>query len=197
MPHDPAELWKDFPDEDKSSTILPKIKKAALLGIGVFIVLLMLSYTFVTFPIGDIIQGKTQSTLLQGNMLILPEFTIIFQNNTSSALESLYLQEQREEFSVCLRGTYENNLYSITSLYQPLTYRRTFNQVTFEPCNAQTLIMLHSHPYKRCTASQTDLETLRKSQVENPAILMVVMCEPRRLAVYRQINFFPVSTSNT
>lgn len=183
MPHDPTELWKDLPEE-KESTIPPIIKKAFLLCIGIFLVLLMVSYIFVTFPIGDIIQGKTQSTLLQGNMLILPEFSIIFQNDTAEELESLYLQEQREEFSVCLRGSYRNNLYTIASFYQPTTYRRTFSHVTFESCNAETVIMLHSHPYKRCTASQTDLETLRKSQAENPEMLMVVMCEPKRLAVY-------------
>ena len=109
MHHEPAELWKNFPEE-KDSLIPPKIKKGILICIGFFLVLLMLSYIFVTFPIGDIIQGKTQSTLLQGNMLILPEFSILFENNTALALESLYLQEQREEFSVCLQGTYENKI---------------------------------------------------------------------------------------
>ena len=184
MSHNPAELWKDFPDEEKSSAIPPNIKKAILLVIGFFIVVLMVSYIFVTFPIGDIIQGKTQSKLLQGNMLVVDVFSIVFENDTASALESLYLEEQREEFSVCLQGIYENNIYSITSFYLPQTYQRTFSHVTFEPCSQDTLIMLHSHPYKRCVASQTDLDTLQKSQRENPEMLMVVMCEPRRFAVY-------------
>lgn len=183
MHHEPVELWKDMPDEEKL-LIPPPIKRIILFLIGIFLMVLMLSYIFATFPIADIIQGKTQSALLQGNMLILPEFSIVFENNTADELESLYLREQREEFSVCLQGTYENNLYSITSFYQPTTYQRTFSHVTFESCDAQTLIMLHSHPYKRCAASQTDLETLQKSQAENPAMLMVVMCEPGRLAVY-------------
>lgn len=183
MPHDPAELWKDLPEEEKP-LIPPKIKKIVLLFIGIFLAILMFSYIFATFPIGDIIQSKAQSTLLQGNMLILAEFLIIFENNTATQLESLYLQEQREEFSVCLQGKYENNLYTITSLYQPTTYRRTFSHVTFESCDAETLIMLHSHPYKRCIASQTDLNTLAKSKELNPTVLMVVMCEPNRYAVY-------------
>lgn len=183
MHHNPAELWKDLPSEEKPLIPLP-LKRIILLLIGIFLVILMLSYIFVTFPIGDIIQGKTQSTLLQGNMLILPEFSIIFEKDTASALESLYLREQREEFSVCLQGKYAGNIYSITSMYQPQTYQRTFSHVTFEPCDAETLIMLHSHPYKRCIASQTDLETLRKSQAENQEMLLVVMCEPRRFAVY-------------
>ncbi len=184
MPHHPAELWKDLPEEEKSP-LSPKIKKAILLVIGFFLILLMLSYIFATFPLGDIIQGKTQSALLQGNMLILQEFSIIFENNTATQLESLYLQEQREEFSVCLQGRSGDKIYVVTSLYQPTTYQRTFNHVSFEACSPDTLIMLHSHPYKRCTASQTDLETLRKSQAENPEMLMVVMCEPGRMAVYR------------
>lgn len=183
MIHQPAELWKDLPEEEKS-LLPPKIKKIVLLFIGIFLAMLMFSYIFATFPIADIIQGKAQSTLLQGNMLILPEFSIIFQNNTAEALESFYLQEQREEFSVCLQGKYENNIYVVTFLYQPQTYQRTFSHVIFESCDTETVIMLHSHPYKRCTASQTDLKTLQKSQAENPEMLMVIMCEPGRLAVY-------------
>src|SRR3989338_6335134 len=184
MHHDPAQLWKDLPLDEKESIIPPQLKKIILLIIGLFIILLMVSFLFVTFPIGDIIQGKTQSTLLQGHMLILPEFVIVFQNNTASALETLYMKEQKEEFSVCLQGTYEKSVYSIHSLYQPTTYQRTFSHVTFESCNDSTIIMLHSHPYKRCVASQTDLDTLKKSQEQNQQMLMVVMCEPRRFAVY-------------
>src|SRR3989338_3009571 len=141
MHHDPAQLWKDLPLDEKESIIPPQLKKIILFIIGLFIILLMVSYIFVTFPIGDIIQGKTQSTLLQENMLVLPEFVIIFQNNTAQALEALYLQEQQEEFSVCLQGTYEQNRYSITSFYLPQTYQRTFSHVTFESCNASTIIM--------------------------------------------------------
>lgn len=183
MHHDPAELWKDLPNEEKP-LIPPPLKRIILFLIGIFLVILMLSYIFVTFPIGDIIQGKTQSKLLQENMLVVDEFIIVFENDTALALESLYLKEQREEFSVCLQGKYENNIYTIISLYQPRTYQRTFSHVTFEPCDTQTMIMLHSHPYKRCIASQTDLDTLQKSKEQNPEMLMVVMCEPRRLAVY-------------
>ncbi len=183
MHHDPAQLWKDLP-ESEESIIPPLIKKIILLIMGLFIILLMVTFIFGTFPLGDIIQGKTQSSLLQGDMLILPEFLIVLKNNTAQALEELYLEEQQEEFSVCLQGTFENKIYSITSFYQPVTYQRAFNHVTFESCNVDTLIMLHSHPYKRCVASQTDLDTLKKSQEQNPQMLLVVMCEQRRLAVY-------------
>lgn|SRR3989338_1482984 len=183
MSHNPAELWKDLPLEDKP-LVPPVVKKIFVFIIGIIAILGMVTFIFGTFPIGDIIQGKTQSALLQGNMLILPEFSIVFENNTAQALEELYLEEQQEEFSLCLQGTVSENRHSITSLYQPVTYRRAFNHVTFESCNANTLIMLHSHPYKRCVASQTDLDTLQKSQKENPQMLMVVMCEQRRFAVY-------------
>jgi len=182
--HNPAELWKDLPPEEKP-LLPPAIQQIILFIIGIIAILGMVTFIFGTFPIGDIQQGKTQSTLLQENMLILPEFSIIFENNTAQALEELYLEEQREEFSVCLQGTFENNIYSIHSLYQPFTYRRAFNRVAFESCDASTLIMLHSHPYKRCTASPTDLDTLKKSQGQNPLMLLVVMCEPQRYAVYR------------
>ncbi len=168
----------------RKAPLPPLAKKIVLLAIGIVGIIGMVTFIFGTFPIGDIILGKTQSSLLQGDMLVLPELSIVFQNNTAQMLEELYLQEQQEEFSVCLQGTVSENRYSITLFYQPVTYRRAFNHVTFEPCDTQTLLMLHSHPYKRCVASQTDLDTLKKSQEKNSQMLMVVMCEQRRFAVY-------------
>jgi hypothetical protein len=160
-----------------------KFKKWIVLAIGIFLVLLMLSFTVVTYPISDIIRGQIESNPLEGNKIELDEFSIIFEDNTNDRLLDIYNNEQKVEFSVCLSGNKENNDYKINNLYLPQQTAQ-FNHVSFEPCNEETLIMLHSHPYKSCLASVTDLNTLKNNQATNPDILMVVMCEPGRFSVY-------------
>jgi proteasome lid subunit RPN8/RPN11 len=159
-----------------------KLKKIMLLIIGLFLVALLLSYIFVQYPLGNIIAGQTESTPLQQNTLVLDTFSIHFLNNTAEQLRNIYFSEQRVEFSVCLQGTKEKD-YFITSIYEPKTFSQTFNQVVFAPCE-DSLIILHSHPYKSCIASTTDIELLKKSKEKNKDVLMVVMCEPERFSVY-------------
>lgn len=163
----------------------PSALKRTLIVIGgLILIILIVSFILVSFPIGNILQGKLASSTLQGNTIILRDFSIVFQNETISDLKSKYFQEQKTEFSLCLLGTKQGENYFITSFYQPKIYSQAFNEVIFEPCSADTLIMLHTHPYKSCIASQTDLETLNKTKARNPEVLMVVMCEPERFAVY-------------
>ena len=160
-----------------------KVKRLIITIMSIFLVVLMLSYIVVSYPISDIIRGQLESNPLQDNKIILQDFTIHLENKTYQQLRTIYHQEQKKEFSVCLLGKKEENKYFITSLYFP-KQEGVFNQVHFEPCSSDTLIMLHSHPYKSCLASKTDLETLRKSQEKNQELLMVVMCEPDRFSVY-------------
>jgi len=81
-------------------------------------------------------------------------------------------------------GIKENDVYYITSLEQPTMYEQAFNHVSFAPCSEESLILLHTHPYKKCIASETDINTLREMQQRNADVLMVVMCEPDRFSVY-------------
>ncbi|MBS3127161.1 hypothetical protein J4228_03275 [Candidatus Woesearchaeota archaeon] len=181
----PKEILQDLNIEEEELKQDSKIKKIYLIGVSVFLTLLMISFVFVTFPIDDIIVSLFDSTLLEDNTLELDEFTIFFLNETDEELQNIYLHQQDVEFSVCLQGFIEQGDYYITSLYQPVMHEQKFDHVSFEPCSAESLLLLHSHPYKRCTASDTDLATLKKTQERNPDTLMVVMCEPRRFAVYK------------
>ncbi|MBU0460196.1 MAG: hypothetical protein KJ771_05290, partial [Nanoarchaeota archaeon] len=93
---------EDFPEEKH-----PRIKKLWLVLISVFLVMLMISFIFVTFPIGDILQGKLESNLLQGNVISLDDFKIIFEDGTEEVLKSYYFNEQEVEISLCLEGYQE------------------------------------------------------------------------------------------
>ncbi len=155
--------------------------------IGLGIIILLISLILVSYPIDNIIRGQLESTPLQANTLIVDGYEITFSKDVLAHLQEIYSQEQKVEFSVCLLGKVNNQHYEITSLYQPRMYRQTFNHVSFEPCSQDTIVMLHSHPYKSCVASQTDLQTLQKTKERNPDTLMLVMCEPERFAVYESL----------
>ena len=161
-----------------------KWKKPLVIGISIFLSLLMLSFIIVSFPIGPILQGQAESNPIIDNSIDLGDFEIVFSSTSLARLQQMYLEEQEVEWSACLSGTKVDEDYHITSLYQPVMYEQTFNHVSFEPCNEETLILLHSHPYKSCIASETDINTLARMQEINEDVLMVVMCEPGRLSVY-------------
>ncbi len=183
--HAEKDLQEELEQQEHPSHWKRHFKRASIFTVGVLMVFLMLSFTVVTFPIADIIRGQLESNPLENNIIELDEFTIIFASQTLDELQTIYFNTQETEFSVCLSG--EKTLqgdYFIDELYVPTTHVQTFNHVSFEPCDEETLIMLHSHPYKSCLASDTDLNTLEKTKVYNPDILMVVMCEPARFSIY-------------
>ena len=161
-----------------------RFKKFFILVIGISLVILMVSYIFASYPLSFIIQGQLESKPLQDDVIMLDDFYIHFENETREKLQEIYFAEQKVEFSVCLKGEKREADYFVKSLYQPVMHEQSFAQVSFEPCSEDSLILLHSHPYKSCIASQTDLDTLKKMKEKNPDVLMVVMCEPARFSVY-------------
>jgi len=160
------------------------IKKVILIVIAIAILILITSYVFVTFPIGDILRGRMESAKIENDVIYLGNLSIVFENNSYYTLKREYFGEQKTEFSLCLLGHKENSTYYITSMYQPETYSKTFSQVSFKQCSEDTLILLHTHPYKSCLASPEDIKTLNNTKKLNPDVLMVVMCEPERFSVY-------------
>jgi|SRR3989344_2675106 len=160
-----------------------RLRKAAIITGGIILALLIVSLIAVSYPISDIIKGQLESVPWQENKIILENFSIFFEGEMQKQLSDIYLREQKAEFSACLIGEKQEERYLISSLYLP-KQTATFNHVSFEPCREDTLIMLHSHPYKSCLASETDLETLKKSKEFNQDMLMVIMCEPDRFSVY-------------
>ena len=171
-------------DLDLEEEKRPLFKKILITIMAVIIIFLMLSFTFAGYPIGGIIQGWFESNPVEDNQINLENFSIIFTEQTHQQLQYIYFSTQKTEFSVCLSGEKINENYYISSLYQPEMFEQTFNHVTFKPCSKETLIILHSHPYKSCLASDTDINTLQKNKEVNKDVLMVIMCEPDRFSVY-------------
>jgi hypothetical protein len=173
-----------YQEESEDPSQKSWIAKTTIFLGGLVMIILMISYVFVSFPVGDLIIGQLESNPLNDDKIELNDFTIFFTSGIHEELQQIYLAEQEVEFSVCLIGDKMGEDYIITTLYQPKMFTQSFNHVSFEPCSKETLIMLHSHPYKSCVASDTDINTLKKMKKVNADVLMVVMCEPDRFSVY-------------
>mgnify|MGYP001612575647 CR=1 FL=1 len=167
-----------------------RLKRVIITSIGIILGILIITNLVFTFSIVDLIQGQIVSEPIIEDTIELDDFSIIFENNTYETIRSFYFEEPEVEFSVCLlgykqeRNVDEKTTYYITSLYPPKIYSQSLTHVSFESCSNDTLIILHTHPYKSCIASQADILALNKTREVNPSALMVVMCEPARFSVY-------------
>lgn len=164
----------------------PAWKKILVLLIGLFLLLLILSYFLVSYPIFPILESIFESQESKGGEIKLEDFSIIFQENTFEYLQEIYLENQSVEFVACLKGEKIEGDYKINEIYQPYMNTQSFSHVSFKPCSKDTLILLHSHPFRRCIASQQDIKTLKELRGVNRDVIMVIMCEPNRFSVYEE-----------
>ena len=165
------------------------IKKVIIIIISIFLILLILSFTISQYPVGEILQGQAYSVSIKDNKIITKELEILFLNNTEIILSNLYNQEQEinlVETSTCLLGEkISKKTYIINSIFYPEIKDQSFRHVTFSSCPLNTLVMLHTHPYKHCLASKTDINTLNNAKKTNPDVIMIIMCEENRYSIYK------------
>ena len=105
-------------------------------------------------------------------------------DNSLEKLKEIYFSDEKVEFKACLKGNKENDVYLIDDLYIPKIYSQKFNQVVAEPCSSDSLVSLHSHPFRHCLPSQQDFRSFKQFKERNKDGLMVVMCEKNRFSVY-------------
>lgn len=153
------------------------MKKLYVRVIAVFLVVLMLSLVLLNY---DII-GQLVSKPVDENVLYLNDITVRFADSPIALIFDSYDQEL--ETPLCLQGSRDGSEYNIKSAYIPTMFDRSRTHVTHASCE-DTLILFHTHPYKSCLASGTDLNTLSKNQKLDPDIIMIVMCEPNRFSLY-------------
>lgn len=168
---------------DKESQRNERFKKYFIRGVAVFLVLLMLSFIFLSAPVFNFIYGFVGSSRVDSNN------EIFFKNSAVVSFDDdvlLFLQELYDplgdERAVCLLGEIKEGVYFVEDYYKPLIFDRSWNSVSHAPCSDESIIMLHTHPLKRCNPSATDRVTLIRSQQANPDIIMLVMCGSRRFS---------------
>ena len=171
---------KDLEREQQKSE---RFKKTFNRLIATFLVLLMLSFLYLSAPVYTYIYGLAGSSKvnLQNEITFKNQVTVQINEETLHFLQELY-DPLGDERAVCLQGEIKKDKYIITDYYKPLVFDRAWNRVSHEPCRNDTIIMLHTHPFKRCAPSRTDENTLRITQITNPEIIMLVMCGKRRFS---------------
>ena len=165
--------------EDKDSVW----KKITIAIIAIALVLLTTSYILLSYPIFPILESIYESNLAENKTILLEDFSIVFLEDTYEELQDYYNEDLSVEMAICLKGDIGSD-YHVNEIYQPDIIEQTFNHVKFKPCSEETIILLHSHPFRRCIASEQDLITLDSIKDRNPSSLMVIMCEPDRFSVY-------------
>ena len=160
-----------------------RIKKIFIRLSAIFLILLMISFLYLSAPVYTYVYGIVGSSKLNENneAIFKNQILVRFNEETLTFLQELY-NPLGDERAVCLLGEKKGNTYEITSYYKPVVFDRAWNMVSHEPCSQETLIMLHTHPLKRCNPSRTDKNTLRITQHTKPDIIMLVMCGNRRFS---------------
>lgn len=174
------EINQEFQDFEKDSVF----KKIFIGILSIFLLFLFLSYFLLSYPLFPILESLFESREAKEDLLVIEGISIKFENKTYNILQENYHKNQSVEFISCLIGEKEGSKYTINNIYTPEVIEQSFNHISFKSCSKDTLIILHSHPYRRCIASQQDILTLNNLKQENPNRLMIIMCEPNRFSIY-------------
>tara|TARA_Y100000034_G_scaffold50127_1_gene61841 strand:+ start:1485 stop:2000 length:516 start_codon:yes stop_codon:yes gene_type:complete len=161
----------------------PKWKKILVGLTGLFLLFLILSYFLVSYPLYPILASIFESKIAENKTIELDKFSIIFTEDTYDRLQEYYYQDLSVEMVVCLKGEIKGD-YIINKIYQPEILEQTYSHVSFKPCSQDSIILLHSQPFRHCIASEQDMKTLDIIKNRNKDSIMVIMCEPNRFSVY-------------
>ena len=178
------EYLNEEPYDEESESKFNMRKKILLVAGALFLSVLIISYVFLGYPLYGIIIGQMSSSPVRGNVLSTHGITVIFEGNTLQDSIDAWYKNPDVETTLCLRGSRDGNIFIVNNAYQPRIFSQSYFHVSHEPCDEDTVLMFHTHPYKRCTASKTDINTLRQSQQRNQEIAMIIMCEENRFSVY-------------
>ena len=177
----------EIPEE---SELQKKIKKIAKYIIGIFLIILMLSFLVPSDITGSLIEGKKIKNFQVDYRIELGDAkntTISFNPYVYETIKSIYLKNQLTEISFCLTGTVIGNRYVVDSFYTPKTIFQTPVSVSSVICSQETIITIHTHPFKNCLLSQQDIASYQNYKKINPKALMSVMCSTERFAFYKSV----------
>ncbi len=162
----------------------PKWKKYIVIALAIFMVLLMSSYVYIGYPSFGVIEGRIVSDQVEGDRLELRGIEVVFEEDTLRDAILAWEDNPNVETSLCFHGEREGDIYIVNHSYKPEIESQSYNHVSHEPCDEDTILMFHTHPRSRCAPSQTDMRTLERTQERNPDVAMIIMCDYDRFSVY-------------
>lgn len=179
------ELLRPVEPTQQPSQFQKTLKRILTLTTALVLVLLLLIYFVPGYDLLSILEGKIVSDVVDNYRISLTDGrVIVFDQNVYAQLQQLYLDNQHQEFSACLLGSKEGKTYTLTGLAQPKTYEQDVFHVRAALCTQETLIALHSHPYKKCIFSEADINYHQAFAKLNNDGLIGVMCELDRFGFY-------------
>ena len=170
--------------EDNFEEKQPILKRIIVIFMAIGLILLIMSYILASYPLFPILASLSESEIAENRTIEFNGFSIIFTKDTYEQLQEYYNEDLSVEMAVCLKGEI-NNDYIIDEIYQPIIIEQQVDHVTFRPCSSDSIILLHSQPFRHCIASEQDLITLDQVKKRNSEVIMVIMCESDRFSVYR------------
>lgn len=171
--------------EKEESKFAKIIKRISLAAISLLLLFLVLSYLIPSYNLFSIIASRFSSYQINQNQILLKNNNlIIFENDTYGSLLDIWNQNQQHEFKVCLIGEKDNNIYRINGIQIPKIISQDFSSVRAEPCSKETIIPLHSHPYKSCYLSVHDIKNYKSAKKINKDAFIGIMCEQDRFNFY-------------
>ena len=176
---------EDYKEDGIEEIPKSKIKKYLILILALVLIFLVSTYYVVFYGVDDVLSGLIQSYKIDDKLTLnFKENKIIFSKEAYDELNSIYDKNKELEFKVCLKGYVENKVYNINNILIPKTFSQKYNEVVSEKCDNNTLIDLHSHPFRRCLASFQDIINFKRLKITNENVLLAIMCEKDRFYLY-------------
>ena len=157
----------------------PKWRKLFFVFAGIFILLIVLSWTF-SYELSGYINSKKANN----NVIDFGETKIFFKEGVVSKIVDEYQNNEHREIKACLSGEKINGDYIIGGVMFPDIVRANVLHVMSAGCPENTIIDLHSHPINECWPSEQDILTYDIIKRQNPAIRMMIMCSRNRFALF-------------
>lgn len=171
------------PDKDDDHSDI-SLKKFIVILSSLFIAILISSY----FLFGGLSFGASSSMIrsdkVSDSILSTHGFDVVFEGNTLQRSKKVWNENPDVESPLCFHGERSGSVYRVDFAYEPDIIDQSYTNIRHESCDEDTIILFHTHPYKRCIASQADMTTLRNAQRRNPDIAMLIMCDENRFSLY-------------
>jgi len=173
----------DFDDiePEEETEAQKRFKRISKIVISIMLILMM--FTFIV-PL-DVVFSLLASEKVTTNEVELGEVTIMFKNDVLDELKQFFLDNQMTEMKACLTGEVADSTYKVDSFYIPEIHFKTPISVSSALCNQETIITLHTHPFRNCLFSYQDITSYMYYKRINPKAMTAVMCDLDRFAFYR------------
>lgn len=154
-------------------------RRLLLFIVGIFIILIVVSWTF-SYELGGFINSRR----VKNDFLDFGDSKIFFENGVFSKIVEEYQLNEHREIKACLFGAQNGADYIMSDVVFPEIVRANVLHVVSIGCPEDTIIDLHSHPINECWPSEQDLSTFDELRSQNPKIRMMIMCGRDRFAFF-------------